>query len=265
VRAKGSEIGTGELALSKGTVLSPAATGFLAGMGATQVKVFAHPAIHLIVTGNELQQRGKALRYGQVYESSSVMLSSVLQQLHFSVSNIVFVEDDVAALTDALQISLQQADVVLLTGGVSAGDYDFVIKAATACGVQQLFHKIKQRPGKPLYFGMLQSKVVFGLPGNPSSVLTCFYEYVWDALLKLASLPNKKRKYHLPLASAYSKKAGLTHFLKGKIVGDEVMPLTAQESYRLSSFAVADCLIVLEEDQTDFNKGDIVEVHILPQ
>jgi len=112
---------------------------------------------------------------------------------------------------------------------------------------------------------MLQSKVVFGLPGNPSSVLTCFYEYVWDALLQLASLPNKKRKYHLPLASAYSKKAGLTHFLKGKIVGDEVMPLTAQESYRLSSFAVADCLIVLGEDETDFNKGDIVEVHILPQ
>ena len=265
VRPKGSEIKAGDLALAKGTVLSPAAIGFLAATGITQVKVFPHPIIHLIVTGNELQRPGNVLQYGQVYESSSLMLASVLQQLHFTIANIVFVKDDVAALTDALNKSLQQADVVLFTGGVSAGDYDFVIKAVSACGVQQLFHKIKQRPGKPLYFGMRQNKVVFGLPGNPSSVLTCFYEYVWDALLQLASLPNGKRKYYLPLASGDSKKAGLTHFLKGKIVDDEVMPLTAQESYRLSSFAIADCLIVLEEDRTEFNKGEVVEVHLLPQ
>ena len=264
VRSKASEISINELALSKGTLLSPAAVGFLAGIGTTHVQAFPHPVIHLIVTGDELQQPGNILQYGQVYESSSIMLSSALQQLHFTIASVVFAEDDVVALTNVLHTSLQQADVVLLTGGVSAGDYDFVIKAASACGVQQLFHKIKQKPGKPLYFGMDQNKIVFGLPGNPSSVLTCFYEYVYDALLQLASLPTQKIKYRLPLSSAYSKKAGLTHFLKGKITDDTVTPLTAQESYRLSSFAVADCLVVLEEDKTDFNKGDMVEVHMLP-
>ncbi len=265
VRPKGSDISFGQLALAKGTVLSPAAIGFLAGAGVTTVKVFRYPTIHLIVTGNELQEPGSALQYGQVYESNSMMLSSALQQIGFTLNKTVHVHDNVAALTDALNNALIQADVVLLTGGVSVGDYDFVINAANACGVQQLFHKIKQRPGKPLYFGMIENKVVFGLPGNPSSVLTCFYEYVWDALLQLASLPDKKRKYHLPLASDYSKKTNLTHFLKGKIVGNDVMPLTAQESYKLSSFAVADCLIVLEEDKMEFKKGDIVEVHLLPQ
>ena len=265
VRPKGSDISNGQLALSKGTVLSPAAIGFLAGTGVTSVKVFPHPTIHLIVTGNELQQPGAALQYGQVYESSSVMLLTALQQIGFTVNKTVHVQDDVAALTDALSDALTHADVVLLTGGVSAGDYDFVINAVNACGVQQLFHKIKQRPGKPLYFGILQNKMVFGLPGNPASVLTCFYEYVWDALLQRSSLPNKKRKYHVPLAADYSKRTNLTHFLKGKINDNEVMPLTAQESYRLSSFAIADCLIVLEEDKIEFNKGDIVEVHLLPQ
>ena len=99
---------------------------------------------------------------------------------------ILYATDKPEIVTDTLKKALQQSDVVLLTGGISVGDYDFVLQAATECGVEKLFHKIKQRPGKPLYFGKRENKLVFGLPGNPSSVLTCFYQYVIPALEKLS-------------------------------------------------------------------------------
>jgi len=127
-----------------------------------------------------------------------------------------------------------------------------------------LFHKIKQRPGKPLYFGKKQNKLVFGLPGNPSSVLTCFYQYVIPVLEKLS-----KRKIGLttikgPLAKAFQKNTGLTHFLKGFYNGKTVVPLDAQESYRLSSFAKANCLIQIDEDITSLKEGELVDVYLLP-
>ena len=163
-----------------------------------------------------------------------------------------------------MQQALQQADVVLLTGGISAGDYDFVLQAATNCGVTKLFHKIKQRPGKPLFFGKKENKIIFGLPGNPSSVLTCFYEYVLTALAILTGQQLILQTIHAPIEKPFSKTNTLTHFLKGFYNGETVSVLDAQESYRLSSFAKANCLIKIDEEVTQCNKGEMVEVHLLP-
>ncbi|MEJ7911704.1 MAG: molybdopterin-binding protein, partial [Chitinophagaceae bacterium] len=160
--------------------------------------------------------------------------------------------------------ALGESDVVLLTGGVSVGDYDFVIEATKQCGVQQVFHKVKQRPGKPLYFGRLHTKTVFGLPGNPSSVLSCFYNYVLPALEKLSNKGSSMHQLTAPLTTAVSKPSGLTHFLKGRYENGAATPLSAQESYRLSSFAQANCLICLEEERTDFRAGEMVSIYLLP-
>jgi len=264
VRPKGSEISKGELALPQGTRLMPAALGFLAGIGVTQVMAYPKPVVHIILTGKELQQQHEALQYGKVYESNSFTLIAALQQLYITDVSKFIVDDDLQLLQQSLEKSLHQADIVLLTGGVSVGDYDFVVKANELCGVTQRFHKIKQRPGKPLYFGTKDQKLVFGLPGNPSSVLTCFYEYVIPAINKMCFMPASIQQLQLPLATAYSKKEGLTHFLKGRIINGKVQPLTAQESYRLASFATADCLIVLEEERADYAANEVVEVHLLP-
>ncbi len=257
-RAKGSAIKSGELALAKNSLLTPGALGFLAGMGITHVNVFAKPSVSIIVTGNELQQPGIALAFGEVYESNSVALKTVLKQLQFADIKIYHAGDDLEESIQVLKEALLNSELVLLTGGVSVGDYDFVVQAATACGVTQLFHKIKQRPGKPLYLGRKDNKLVFGLPGNPSSVLTCFYEYVMDALqAPLTTL-------YLPLATSFKKPAGLTHFLKGWYDGKTATPLDAQESYRMSSFATANCLIKIEEETTICNEGEIAEIHLIP-
>ncbi|HEX6170361.1 MAG TPA: gephyrin-like molybdotransferase Glp [Chitinophagaceae bacterium] len=265
VRPRGSEIKAGVLALEKANILSPAAIGFLAGIGITEVKAYPNPSVSIIITGNELQQPGKPLQHGQVYESNSFALKAVLQQLHIQNIQILHATDKPEIVTSTLKKALQQSDVVLLTGGISVGDYDFVLQAATECGVTKLFHKIKQRPGKPLYFGKKENKLVFGLPGNPSSVLTCFYQYVIPALEKLAKRKIGLQPIKTPLAKTFQKNAGLTHFLKGFYNGKTAAPLDAQESYRLSSFAKANCLIQIDEDVTSVKEGELVDVYLLPQ
>ncbi len=264
VRPKGSEMKAGELALKKGNLLSPAAIGFLAGIGITEVKIYPNPSVSIIITGKELQQPGKPLEYGQVYESNSFSLSSALRCAGIENVNIHYADDNLEILTNILKKALSQSDIVFLTGGISVGDYDFVLQAANNCSVNKLFHKIKQRPGKPLYFGKKENKLVFGLPGNPSSVLTCFYEYVLPTLELLTKRKLSLLVIQAPLSEPFRKTVALTQFLKGFYNGKTVTVLDAQESFRLSSFAKANCFVKINEEVMECKAGEIVEVHLLP-
>jgi molybdopterin molybdotransferase len=263
VRPGGSEIKAGEPAMKKESLLTPAAIGFLAGIGIEQLDVYPNPEISLIITGNELQYPGKSLDYGQVYESNSYALVAVLQAIGIENLKVYRAKDDPGVLKNMLQQALRESDMVLLTGGVSVGKYDYVTQAAAKCGVESLFHKVKQKPGKPLYAGIKNGKPVFGLPGNPSSVLTCFYEYVLYAI----SLMNKRNLtlpvLKAPLEGTYTKTNVLTHFLKGYYNGKTVTLLDAQESYRLRSFARANCLIKIDEETERCEAGSLVEIHLL--
>ena len=264
VRMKGSEAKAGELALEKNCLLIPAAIGFIAGLGILELLAFPQPSVSIILTGNELQQPGVPLAHGQVYESNSFALKAALNQAGISAVNILSSQDTLETLTSVLSDALQQSDLVLLTGGVSVGDYDFVIRAAEANGIEQIFHKIKQKPGKPIYFGKKGKKYIFGLPGNPGSVMTCFYEYVYPAIGLLNNRKIDLKQIQTPINSAQKKAPGLTQFLKGFYDGYKVHDLKAQESFRLSSFAKANCLIKLEADQTEIKEGQLVEIHLLP-
>jgi molybdopterin molybdotransferase len=192
------------------------------------------------------------------------MLIAALEQLGIKKIELLYASDNLEELTMRLNEGLEFADVVLLTGGVSVGDYDFVVAATERCKVEKIFHKIKQKPGKPLFFGKKGKQLVFGLPGNPSSVLTCFYEYVTHALQQMQGhISPGLVKAFLPLANRFSKNEGLTHFLKAHHNGRNVTLLSAQESYRLSSFATANCLACIPENTTILEEGAIVEVHFL--
>lgn len=264
VREKGAEIKRSALAMQAGTLLSPAAIGFLAGIGIPELQVIPAPKVSIILTGNELQEPGKPLAFGQVYEANSVMLKAALRQFGIEDVSVVRAVDDLKVLQDVLNQALLEADLVLLTGGVSVGDYDFVVAAAKNCGVKQAFHKIKQKPGKPLFFGSKYQKIVFGLPGNPSSVLSCFYQYVLPAAGRMMGKNLSLQVTQGVLTHDYAKAAGLTHFLKARFNNGNVTPLHAQESFRLHSFAEADCLIVLDEAKGNYQAGEQVEVHLLP-
>ena len=263
IRPAGSEVKAGALAMEKGMCLTPAATGFLAGIGIANVQVYPLPSVSIILTGNELQQPGSDLHYGQVYECSSFSLRAALSQMHITNVKIQQVPDDLAAITNTLQQALHSSDIILLTGGVSVGDYDFVLQAAADCKVNTVFHKVYQKPGKPLYFGKREEKLVFGLPGNPSSVLTCFYMYIVPAIEQFCQKNFGLKTIRAPLGQDYKKPQGLTHFLKGYYDGQKATPLTAQESYRMYSFAHANCLIQIDETVTECSEGKQVDVHLL--
>ena len=264
VRIQGSEAKKGELALEKGCLLNAPAIGFLAGLGIHELMVHPRPTVSIILTGNELQQPGLPLSYGQVYESNSYALSAAIRELGILNVDVFSVEDDLKILTEVLAIAMEQSNLVLLTGGVSVGDYDFVIRAAEANGVEQIFHKIRQKPGKPLYFGKKGDKYIFGLPGNPASVLTCFYEYVYPAIELLSNREKELIRMNAILETDIKKPAGLSQFLKAYFDGKTVKDLKAQESFRLSSFAKANCLIKLNQDRTEYLAGEEVEIHLLP-
>jgi len=264
VRKLGSELKKGELVLKKGTVITAPVTGLLASLGISSISVYPRLAVCLIATGNELQMPGQPLERGQVYESNIYFLQAALKPYAENLESALYVRDDLEAIQEALARALRESDMVILTGGVSVGDYDFVRKAADQLGIHCKFHKVKQKPGKPLYFGTRENKIIFGLPGNPASVVSCFYEYVLPAVRYMLHLPQEELVTAV-LKDDFKKVKGLTQFLKAYIEEGEVEILEAQESYRLRSFAVANCLVALDENRLDYEKGETVMVRLLPK
>ena len=264
VREKGSEAAKGKVALAQGTVLTPAALGFLAGLGCEKLLIFEPPKVAIIVTGDELQKLGQPLSFGQVYESNSIQLRAALQKAGIETVKVFHAADDPAALEEILGQALLASDLVLLVGGVSVGDYDFVVQSAFAQSVRPHFHKVKQKPGKPLFFGTKDETVIFGLPGNPSSALTCFYLYVLPAIDRMMQRPDSVCYSQAVTTVDYPKNSGLTHFIKAHLTDGQVLPLHAQESYRLQSYAQANCLLVIPEESTGIVAGEEVQVIVLP-
>ncbi|MBV6479184.1 MAG: Molybdopterin molybdenumtransferase [Ignavibacteria bacterium] len=258
VRLKASQTKKGNNVLSSNHFLSPASVSFLASLGIDLVKVFSKPCISIIVTGKELIKPGQEVTKGKIYESNSYGLVAALEQLYISPVSVEVTDDDEMQIMNAVTRQLN-SDIIILTGGVSVGDYDFVFSALEKCEVTKIFHKVKQKPGKPFYFGRHHNTLVFGLPGNPASALTCFYKYIVNAIGSFTKREYFK-KTKLPLAEDYLKKPKLTYFLKGKSTAEAVSILNNQESYMMNSFADADCIIELDEDKEQFHKGDIVPV-----
>lgn len=264
VRLRGAQCRAGAVIATAGTVLKPGALGLLASVGVVEVEVYRLPSVAVIVTGNELQAAGSPLQSGQIYDSNSPLLRAFLQELGISTISSFQVKDDPQALADSIQQALQQCDVLILSGGISVGDYDYVQDTLLQAGVDPLFYKIKQKPGKPLFVGKRGEQWVFALPGNPAAVVTCWYQYLLPTLrTTLGHRHAFAPLFHAPLATEWTKKAGLTHFLKAYCEAGQVHLLEGQDSFNLLPFAQANCLVQLEEDQTHFPKGTLVPVFLM--
>jgi len=264
IRAKGEQIKKDEIALKQGTVINAGTIGYLYGIGVHQISVYQKPKAIVIATGNELTKPGKKLTSGKIYESNTYTIQAALNEIGIEAS-IQTVEDDYQSTKNVIQNAIEHNDLVIMTGGISVGDYDFVGKAFNEIGVEQKFHKVKQKPGKPIYFGKKGDTIVFGLPGNPAASLSCFYLYVIPAIRKHqghTQFSLKKRDF--TLSNDITKTKKLAHFLKGFYHGKQVEVLNSQSSAMLSSFATANCLIYLEEEKDLYKKGENVEAYILP-
>ncbi len=265
IRPLGEQVKKGNLALKKGTKLTPAAIGYLASLGIAQTEVYKKPAIAIVATGNELVGAGQDLPYGKIYESNATMLLSALNSIHYNDVALYKVEDDLQSTRKILDRVITEYDVVIITGGISVGEYDFVGKALQELAVQQIFHKVRQKPGKPLFFGKKEGTSIFALPGNPAAALTCFYVYVYPALQKMSGDPDPfLYKTVMRSASAHIKKGDRAQFLKARATHDKAIILEGQSSAMLQTFALANALLYVPMEGGDVHIGDVVEVLHLP-
>ncbi|WP_179343677.1 molybdopterin molybdotransferase MoeA [Winogradskyella ursingii] len=257
VRALGEQIKVGDIALKKGIQLNEAAIGFLAGLGIAKVKTYKRPKIQILITGNELKQIGEKLKEGEVYDSNSITLKLALRRIGIKKIKVSKVKDDLKSTVKAIEKSLKKSDVVLISGGISVGDYDFVKEALERNEVKEVFYKVNQKPGKPLWFGHKKGTKVFALPGNPASSLSCFYVYVLPLLKAQMGFMNYQNEKLTAIASSDIKNNfGKTLFLKGTVEHDKATVLTGQASSMLKSFAVSNALLIVPEDVDIIKKGE---------
>jgi molybdopterin molybdotransferase len=244
------------LILPEGTRITPGTLGLLASLGIEEVSVFAAPQVSIILTGDEVVELGQALQPGQIYNANGPALLGYLSQLGISDVKVYKVKDDSAEVIRVIGEALASADVLLLTGGISVGDYDFVKEGLAENGVETLFYKVKQKPGKPLLAGIKGDKLIFALPGNPASVLTCFMQYVKPSLGQWMGNPAAwEQSISYPLAANWQKQAKLTVFLKARLVAGQVEVLPGQESFNLLSFGLADGLVEVGEQLFEVEAG----------
>jgi molybdopterin molybdotransferase len=259
VREKGEQIKKEEVVFKANTLITPAAIGFLACLGITEIMVYKKPKMAILVTGNELVKPGKKLPKGKIYESNSVMLQAALQTIDIKKIKSYKVKDNLKATKKALKDILEKNDIILISGGISVGDYDFVKEALLANDVEELLYKINQKPGKPMFFGRKNDSLVFALPGNPASSLTNFYVYVYPAIKNRMGfaeihLPKLMRK----LNSEITNSTGKTLFLKALYDETHVTVLDSQSSAMLNTFAIANSLLIVPNDTENLKKGALV-------
>ena len=267
IRESGEDIHPGQTVLENGRVLRPADIGLLASIGRSLVLVRQRPRVAILSTGNELVEVDEALRPGQIVNSNAYTLAAAVQEAGGVPVPLPIARDTLAEIRAALHEAVRH-DVVLSTGGVSVGDFDFVKAAMDELGIRRLFWQVAQKPGKPLTFGLLRERPYFGLPGNPVSALVCFYLYVRPALARMTG----HEKPFLPVVSAtvgedIPKAKGLTEFVRCKLVmtngRHEAHSTGSQSSGVLSSLSLGEGLIIGPTELPLLPKGMSVKVLVL--
>ncbi|MDF0716109.1 molybdopterin molybdotransferase MoeA [Muricauda sp. 334s03] len=263
IRKKGGQLIQGREVFEQGHILNPPSLALMGSLGMEKLEVVSKPTINIISTGNELVKPGQPKTEGQIYESNSYAISGALQQFGFQHHKKTQIKDDFEATKAGIKTALDSCDVLIISGGISVGDYDFVKQSLEENGVNELFYKVFQKPGKPLYFGRKENQFVFALPGNPASSLTCFYVYVLQLLQRLSGYENVGlTTYQFPIKHAYKNTFGRPSFLKAAVIDGQVEVLDGQGSSMIQSMAKGNALAFVDDGEA-LNEGDLVRCKLI--
>lgn len=265
VRHRGEEIEKGVTVLRKGDWIHPGTVACLATVGRRNVRVIRPPRVSIITTGDEAVPAGTQLKKGQIYDSNSPMLSAMLEEMRIRPIRCLRIKDHYTALFNAVGAALSASDVLIVSGGVSVGDRDYVKLVLARHKVKEIFWRVRQKPGKPLYFGVRGKTLVFGLPGNPASVFTCFYIYVYPALRRLSGFRvGELAARRGTMSTQVTPDPKKWRFLKAESAGGTtVNPMKTQGSHMITSLPRTDSLIVVPPDAEGDRREDY-EVIDLP-
>jgi len=266
IHGRGSDHTEGTQLLRPGTRIAPADVAIIASAGLPQVEVSRLPTIRVISTGNELVPAGKPIDAHQIRESNGPAVVAMLRQKGYVDCQHDHLVDDVEILERRIAEHLDAADVLVLSGGVSMGKADFVPQVLQKLGVEVVFHKISQRPGKPMWFGIgPQQQAVFALPGNPVSTLVCCRHYVIPALAG-ASGASPGNPEFAALAQDVAFRPRLTCFLPTRLVSNAAgtllaLPVQTNTSGDFASLSGTDGYVELALEDTFFETGTTVPLH----
>jgi molybdopterin molybdotransferase len=268
LRRTGEDVTQGTVALKAGTVLSHAQLGLAAAVGLDRLAVHAPLKVLVASTGSELVNAPEPLRHGQIYESNSIMLATAIRALGCEVEVVRSVVDDVEEFRAVIEPKLDGADLLVTSGGVSAGAYEVVKDALTGGGVE--FTKVAMQPGGPQGCGRWNGVPVVTLPGNPVSVLVSFEAFLRPALLHaLGHNEPDRQRVRANVTESMTSPSGRRQFRRGFYTHAEgqvtgiVGPRGGPGSHLLAAFTQANCLIVLPEDVSSVAEGDEVDVLLL--
>jgi len=260
----GEDLRKGETAVERGALIGPAEIGMLAAAGLARVPATRRPRLAVIATGDEIVEPGQPKRRGQIRNSNGPALTAMAAAAGAEASYLGIARDKSASLGARLARA-KGADILVLSGGVSVGDYDLVKAGLEEAGVRPVFWRVRIKPGKPVFFGVRGRQLVFGLPGNPTSSMVTFHLFVRPALDRLlgraATGPVSAKAY---LDAAIALKPGRTQFLRGLLTGRGpalmVVPYEDQRSGVLRSMVRGRVLIVVPADVARIEAGGEVEI-----
>jgi len=267
IRPRGEDLRLGELVMSARKVLTPADLGMLASVNRAMVEVIRRPRVAIVATGDELVDVDQLPAGAQVVNSSAYALAGAVREAGADPTILKVARDDSREIRDRLAEAMT-FDAMLSTGGVSVGQFDHVKTALDELGMRQLFHGVAQKPGRPLKFGTVGYRPIFGLPGNPVSTLVCFYLYARPALRKMAG----RARVGLPRVDArcgvdIKTSKDLTEFVRVKLERDRdgwlATPTGSQGSGILSSLSRADGLLIGPSTETILKAGAQATVLLL--
>jgi molybdopterin molybdotransferase len=268
VRPAGEDYRSGEVGVVRGEQLTPARLGVLASFGMAQIDVARRPRVVLLTTGDELVEPGKPLGFGQIHDSNRLSLGGLIEQHGGVLLRHERVRDDPPSLRDALSRAGAEADLIVSSGGVSAGDADFLPGLIGEIGKVH-FWKVRIKPGMPFLFGEVGGALAFALPGNPVSGIAIFLTLLKPGLAALAGANGQTTVLRARLALPIVKRHARAEFQRARLASDAqaqlwATPQTRQGSGMLRGVAEADALIVLPEGAHVFSAGDVVDVLALP-
>ena len=261
---QGEDIRKGDLVLSAGTLIGPPEIAIMASVGATSPNVWAQPRVAMIATGDELVVPEQNPGPGMIRNSNSAQLIAQAKRIGIQTLDLGIAQDTEEDLYKIIQEGLDQADVLLLTGGVSMGDFDYVPAVMEQAGVEILFKSIAIQPGRPTVFGRKGDQFVFGLPGNPVSSFVLFELLVKPFLYQLMGHEYQAPMTYLPMGESYSrKKSARKSILPVSIREGHVYPVNYHGSAHIHSYIHANGMVAIEIGNTQLKKGELVDVRLL--
>jgi molybdopterin molybdotransferase len=261
ISRQGEDCRKGTMALKKGTLCNAPVTGLLSALGKHKIFVYKLPSVAVYSTGDEIKKADEEVLPFQIRDSNSYALRNFFLSYEIKIREPLILKDDKEELKKGIRNALA-SDIIILTGGVSMGDADYVPSILKELGIEEIFYKVSVKPGKPLWFGAIQNKVIFALPGNPMSCQVAFKVFIEPFLRKCMSM-TEQRKIFLPLASLKKKKTKLTEYFPCRIVNSLgktfLEPVKINGSGDITSTVYSDGIAIHPENAEELQEGTVVE------